>query len=180
MRAWSLPTAVTERSPSPVGRFAIRSVTVAARVTGGASYVGKQLDRSAFAQLGDPLKVGAGCSPVEVGQPGDSAVPAQELAEAGVPETVGCGAELVEQVGLHVVGRYRRGATLPCRGTSAPRVGVSGAGSGEAHTMSGVGATVHPYMPEPTWRFSTYDPPVSAPPQRNGSLRWQRSSSLPP
>ena len=114
MRAWSLPTAVTERSPSPVGRFAIRSVTVAARVTGGASYVGKQLDRSAFAQLGDPLKVGAGCSPVEVGQPGDSAVPAQELAEAGVPETVGCGAELVERV------RHSPAAERPRRASACP------------------------------------------------------------
>ena len=98
----SLPAAPTvgERAPAPEDRLAVGAVSVAAWVTGGATHVAQQLAGAVVGQLGDPAPVGPAGGPVEGGQAGHGAVPAQQFEELGVAEMAGGVLDLGEGVGL--------------------------------------------------------------------------------
>ena len=62
------------------------------------SHVAQQLLGAGLGQLGHTLPVAAESTPVEIRQPEDSAVPAQQLEESGGVEPVGAVADTVDQL----------------------------------------------------------------------------------
>ena len=98
----SLPAAPTvgERAPAPEDGLAVGAVSVAAWVAAGATHVVQQLASADVRKLGDPAPVGAAGGPVEIGQAGHGAVPAQQFEELGVAETAGGVLDPGDRVGV--------------------------------------------------------------------------------